>query len=172
MATKLAWLATISTHSPASTARMWMGVGDLAFGGQTYKGVEGPNGFGMSVGVMHAGTIIPDERLTLTVAASTTTAWEFFREDRGPMSCRVEWIVSRDDGATWQSTGRSVDGRISNADCDPEQRLWSAEIETVGGVEFTVPERWDDSSQRKRHPGDKGFEYAAALASGQELRWP
>ena len=170
--TRLAWLLTLTTHAPASVSRFWMGIGDLAFGGVTYTGVEGPGGFLMQISVAASATDVPDERTSLVIAATTDAAREFFREDRGPMGVRVEYITSIDHGATWQSTGRVTSGRISNADYDAVQRLWAAEIETVAGTEFIKPEHWDHASQQRRFPGDLGFQFQADLASGIDIRWP
>lgn len=171
MTTRMAWLLTLTAQHPALTGRWWSGQNDLAFGGETYSGALGPNGPVVAIGVMAAGTNIPDQRLSVTIAANTPAAIQWFSIDRGPMSAVVEWLFMK-EGGSWTSTGMKVNGRVSNADLDIENGIWSAEIETVGGVEYVVPDRWDHSSQLRRHAGDEGFIYAAQLAGGISIPWP
>ena len=173
MTTRLAWLATFVSHVPVGTYRFWLGEGDLTFGGQTYNGVMGPNGAAMAIGPMNAGTAIGTERLTIQIATTTDAAKTWAQNDYGPMATTIEWITTTDAGKTWISTGRTYKGRISNGDYDRDTQVFSAEIETQAGlIDYSRPQQWDNSSQLQRYPNDKGFEFAADLASGIDVRWP
>ena len=163
-------------YSASDVARFASLAHDAAFpgpGDPVYLGLQ-PVFLGASPAAQAAGE--PAARVSIELDATELGfRVAILSADPGPAPVDV-WtatpMVRPDVGAPPWRVLRHVGGRLSASGVSGG--IWRAEVETWSGDLDRQPRLdWSDAAQRRRHPGDRGFEYLAALATmHRRLRWP
>ena len=146
---------------------IWSGDGDIEYNGKTY------HGSGSLIRLSAAEIVInePNRRLTATIAANLNSVISQLVTDTNIYDVEILWVVSLDQGLTYQFTGRRFRGRTNN----PIYRngLYVVEIEPYICENRGRPRKWSDESHRREYPADLGFSFANQLIDGvKRARWP
>ena len=163
------WIQHLITIETSPALRLWTGYGPLRIGETAYEG----GGKALSIGEAETASGEPDKRLTITLSGIPRALRERFLQDVGPAPVTIEWIFSRDSGATWNKIENlSFQGRLSTPGLS--DGVFQIEIETRrGDVDRGQPRRWSHEDQRRRFSEDLGLEHMRALAQqGVETGWP
>ena len=147
--------------------RVWTGIGNLTFGGQTYTGIGSVVDIAPAPSEMGA----PSSRMTLVLAASDPAVRAAAFRDPGPRKCRLRWIYSTDEGATWTAVPRQVSAILSSPVLGPATYSLTLELET-GERDPNAPKFWSDQDFLTRDAAYKGGRFAQALEEGLFVEWP
>ena len=164
------WLQhLIAIETSPVVVRLWTGQGALTIGGLRYEG----GGQALEVGEAETRSGDPDRRMTITLSGIPAKIRRKFLQDVGPAAVTIEWVYSRDSGASWTKVAElSFRGRLSTPSLS--DGVFRIEVETLrGDVDRGRPLRWSNEDQQRRFPGDKGLEDMRALSrEGTETGWP
>ena len=174
MANETPWRQNLIRIDTDPELRLWTGYGELTLAGKTYQG----GGAALEVSEVETASGAPDRRVTLRLSAIPRAARRQFLQDVGPRQVTVEWVYSRDRGASWHlipnaAAPLSFKGRLSTPSLS--QGGLTVEVETLrGDVDRGQPRRWSHEDQQRRYAGDDGLEYMRVLAreSGVNTGWP
>ena len=155
----------------ADPFRVWSGMGELDYDGETWQGTQSDNGAFVGLSPLTEQSGAPVRRLTAHVAVPAEAVRMMLRVDTGPITCTIDWIYSLDSGVTWNAAGVSASGYLSAPSFS--DGVYSVEIETWGGdADRGTPLYWSHETQRLRSTGDQGMEFMRALEGGVESKWP
>ena len=168
------WIVDIAGIGLMSTPyRVWSGEGQLTIGGQTYEGTSFGGGALASISPVEQSLDAPTSRASVTIAVPNAAVREMLEIDIGPVTVNLRYIYSSDFGKTWTIVPIGIQGRLSRPSYEVDGSLYTVEIETWSGdSDRGNPKLWSHETQQSEHPGDRGFEFARALAEGIESRWP
>ena len=168
-----------------NTLNFWTGNAPIFFNGQTFgdesigRGTLSPpspvefSAFGelISVSLLPLEAGLNESRATLQLAAVESRMRQLLLQDPGPAKCEIYQIYRQETGGAWSVVPRIFRGRLSNPKIN--RQTYSVDVvQRIADLDRGRPLKWSDQAQKARHPGDRGFEHAAQLAAGLDIRWP
>ena len=147
--------------------RVWTGIGDLVFGGDTFKGIGNVVDVAPAPSEMGA----PSTRMDLILAATDPAVRAAAFRDPGPRKCRLRWIFSTDDGVTWTAVPKQVSAILSSPILGPATYSLTLELET-GERDPNAPKFWSNQDFQTRDASYTGGRFAQALEEGLFVEWP
>ena len=141
--------------------KYWVGQGSLSYSGDVYSG-----------GVLAAASSESDDRATFSLAlGDEDERLKWIGADHGAKLATLTQLWREDLESSWTEV-RVVSGYLS----DPSYDDGSLLVNVEGALQDTDKGRvlyWDNNTQRRFYPGDRGMEYVAALESeGLPTGWP
>lgn len=153
--------------------RVWSGYGELQFEGETWLGTQSEQGPFVAISPFTNNVGEPAKRASVSIAVPKTAIRQMLAVDVGPVEVKINSIQSQNNGRSWIRLGRGFKGFLSRPTFDSNSSIYTVELETWSGdSDRGSPRYWSDEHQRQEHPGDRGFEFARALAEGEEITWP
>ena len=153
--------------------RVWSGYGDLQFEGEIWTGTQSQQGPFVAISPLTNNVGEPARRASVSIAVPKSTIRQMLAVDVGPVEVSIKPIQSQNNGKSWIRLARGFKGFLSRPNFDSNTSIYTVELETWSGdSDRGSPRYWSDEHQRQEHPGDKGFEFARALAEGEEISWP
>lgn len=159
--------------------RFWTGLDDIYFTANRYTRSLAPgatglrySGFGnvVRVGNLPLESGQNESRCVLELQANSRRAREIYINDPGPAATEIRQIWSN-DGFNWTAIPRVFRGRLSNPRLTTN--LYSVDVvQRIHDLDRDFPVKWSDQAQQAQYPNDRGFEMAAQLAAGFDIRWP
>ena len=147
--------------------RVWTGIGDLTFESAVYKGIGGVVDMAPAVSEMGA----PSSRMDLVLDATDPMVRAAAFRDPGPRKCRLRWITSDDNGATWTAVPKQVRAILTSPILGPATYSLTLELET-GERDPEAPKFWSNQDFLTRSPEYQGGRFAQALEEGIFVEWP
>lgn len=164
MEQQLHWAIRVLLPTPLN---LWTGEGDLTFDSVNYTGA----GDLLAVNLIPLEAGIHERRASLELSVVSPAMRTALLDDPGPTKVEIRQIYSTDLGQNWTAVNRIFRGRLSNPRITSQ--LYSVDVvQRIVDIDRGRPLKWSDATQKRRSPGDRGFEMASQLEAGFDIRWP
>ena len=161
---------TLNFARGASPVRLWTGIGDITFGGNTYSGVAQ---LGQVGGVPETSEIkSTGVQLTLSGVPSALVndaVWSQYQGDTVNLYFGTRTIENTVQGEPFEMFRGFID--TMETDNDGTTTTITMTVNTImNEITRSRLSRYTDAEQQRRFPGDKGLEYVASLQN-KKITW-
>lgn len=152
-------------------ARFWTGIGPLGWAGMTFHGL----GELLKLSAIAETSEVASKGVTLTLTGLPVESLGTLDGDRYQNRTGRIWLAVFDaDGATMVEDPVPIfRGRMDTLACEEGSTATATLTMESRLVDLERPRirRYTNADQQQIHPGDRGFEFVEAVASGVEVTW-